>query len=92
MRTPFFEIHIRPMFRLTDRDHMSFAFDLHDYDAVAQNADDILQRLESDMPPRVASGPWPEEWIALYKRWIDTGKKRLSQARPNGPSPPRPQR
>lgn len=77
MRTPFFEIHIRPMFRLTDRDHMSFAFDLHDYDAVAQNADDILQRLESDMPPRVASGPWPEEWIALYKRWIDTGKKRL---------------
>jgi len=78
MRTPFFEIHILPMFRLTDRDHMSFALDLHDYDAVAENAGDILERLEDgDMPPPGASGPWPEEWIALFKRWSETGKKRL---------------
>lgn len=77
MRTPFFEIHIRPMFRATDREHMKFAFELFDYDEVAENADDILERLEGDMPPPGASGPWPEEWIALFKRWIDSGKKRL---------------
>lgn len=77
MRTPRFELHIRPMFRLTDREHMLFAFDLSDYDAVAANADDILERLGADMPPPGASGPWPEEWIELFKRWIDSGKKRL---------------
>ncbi|MGH2839407.1 MAG: hypothetical protein ACRDKY_01115 [Solirubrobacteraceae bacterium] len=77
MRTPRFELHIRPMFRLTDRDHMAFAFDLTDYDAVAANAADILERLEGDMPPPGASGPWPEEWIELFKRWIDSGKQRL---------------
>ena len=83
MRPPYFEIHIRPMFRLTDRDHMTFAVDLHDYDSVAENADHILQRLEGgDMPPPGASGPWPPEWVALFKRWIDTGKQRLQLGAP----------
>ena len=78
MRTPLFEIHIRPMFRLTDRAHMSFAFDIHDYDDVAEHADAIIERLEDgDMPPPGAAGPWPPEWISLFKRWVETGKKRL---------------
>ncbi|MEU7011508.1 hypothetical protein [Streptomyces sp. NPDC046332] len=77
MRTPVFELHIRPMFRATDRAHMSYTMDLWDYDDVVARADDILERLEADMPPVVSGGPWPEEWIALFKRWKEGARKRL---------------
>lgn len=77
MRTPVFELHIQPMFRATDRDHMSFTMDLWDYDDVVTHADDIVDRLEQDMPPVVSGGLWPEEWIALFKRWKDGARKRL---------------
>ncbi len=78
MRTPVFELHIVPMFRATDREHMAFSFGLHDYDDVVENADAILERLEGDnMPPADSAGPWPEEWTALFKRWMESGKKRL---------------
>lgn len=77
MRTPVFELHIRPMFRATDRDHMSDAFDLWDYDAVVAQADDILERLKSNMPPGSHGGLWPQEWIELFTRWKDGARKRL---------------
>ncbi|MEH0531978.1 hypothetical protein QBA75_35140 [Streptomyces stelliscabiei] len=77
VRTPVFELHIRPMFRATDRDHMSDAFDLWDYDAVVAQADDILGRLKSNMPPGSHGGLWPEEWIELFTRWKDGPRKRL---------------
>jgi hypothetical protein len=77
MRTPVYELHIRPMFRATDREHMSFAVDLFDYDAVVAHADEILTRLEADMPPIATGGPWPDEWIGLFKRWNESGRKRL---------------
>ncbi|MFC8918572.1 hypothetical protein ACGF5F_05175 [Streptomyces sp. NPDC047821] len=77
MRTPVFELHIRPMFRATDRDHMRFAVDLWDYDAVVAQGGDILDRLEEDMPPVATGGPWPEEWIALFRRWHEGARKRL---------------
>jgi hypothetical protein len=77
VRTPVFELHIRPMFRATDREHMSFAVDLWDYDAVVAQADEILTRLEADMPPISSGGTWPEEWIALFRRWTESGHKRL---------------
>ena len=77
MRTPVYELHIRPMFRATDRDHMSFAVDLWDYDAVVAHADEILTRLEADMPPLATGGPWPEEWVALFRRWTESGHKRV---------------
>lgn len=77
-RTPVFELHIAPMFRLTDREHMSFEFDLFDYDDVVQHAGEILDRLEiGNMPPPGESGPWPQEWTALFKRWTESGHKRL---------------
>jgi hypothetical protein len=78
MRTPVFELHIRPMFRATDREHMVFAFDLWDYDAVVAHADEILARLESDMPPAATGGLWPPEWIELFRRWKDGARKRLT--------------
>ncbi len=65
------------MFRATDRDHMAFAVDLWDYDSVVAHADDILARLEGDMPPVSTGGPWPPEWITLFRRWNDGARKRL---------------
>ncbi len=81
-RIPRFEIHIRPMFRLLDRDHMlaidaNRAFDLHDYNAVVNHAKSILDHLKSNMPTIPTGGPWPEEWIALFDRWIAAGYPRL---------------
>jgi hypothetical protein len=44
---------------------------------VRSNKDAILQRLQardgSMMPPASAGGPWPDEWIALFQRWIQEG-------------------
>lgn len=77
MRTPVYELHIRPMFRATDRDHMSVAMDLWTYEDVVAHADHILDRLEADMPPASLGGLWPQEWIDLFRRWKDSGLKRL---------------
>jgi hypothetical protein len=77
-RTLYFELHIRPMFRLIDRDHMlamgSPSFDLFDYDDVRKMTEGtpslMLDWIEGErMPPDYAGGPWPEEWIATFRRW-----------------------
>ena len=51
--------------------------DLSSYDDVKDRSADILERLEardgSMMPPKASDGPWPDEWIALFRRWIDEG-------------------
>ena len=77
-RPPVFELHIRPMFRLLDREHMSKwvqAFDLWDLDAVWAQRTEILTRVRDvgDMPGDRYGGPWPPEWIALFERWVATG-------------------
>lgn len=77
MRTPVFELHIRPMFRATDRAHMISDLDLWDYDTVVAQADHILDYLKDGMPPDTHGGPWPEEWIELFRRWKDGARKRL---------------
>jgi hypothetical protein len=79
MRTPVYELHIRPMFRATDREHMRFTLDLWAYESVVAHADDIIERLETsaDMPPASLGGPWPQEWVDLFKRWKEAGFKRL---------------
>lgn len=78
--TPYYELHIRPMFRIIDRDHMLYKFDLYDYDKVVKVAGDILKRVSQirDMPPTDSGGPWPDEWIALFKRWIECDFPRLA--------------
>jgi hypothetical protein len=72
-----FGLHIRPLFRDKDVEHMSFKFDLSKYDDVKANSARILQRLkatdDSMMPPADDGGPWPEEWISLFERWIGEG-------------------
>ena len=77
-RVVLFELHIRPLMRLIDRDNMlPVGIDLWDYDAVRERSGDILMHLRADMPPNRFGGPWPEEWIALFERWADTGFQRL---------------
>ncbi len=77
MRTPVFELHILPMIRATDREHMRFAFDMWDYDQLVQHAEVFADRAAVDMPPVHSGGPWPDEWVQLFRRWMATGHKRL---------------
>ncbi len=73
-RIPVFELHIRPMFRMIDLDHMlQRELDLADYDVVKDQADEILEHIRSSspMPTAATGGPWPEEWIALFVRWTE---------------------
>lgn len=77
MKTPIFELHILPMIRAMDRDHMRFAFDLWDYNQLVQHAEAFADRVAVDMPPAESGGPWPDEWVQLFRRWGATGFKRL---------------
>jgi hypothetical protein len=76
------------MFRPIDRERMmqiraSRRFDLWDYDAVVQRTTKILDWITGGpahcMPPAYAGGPWPAEWIALFKRWVEKGCPRLDK-------------
>ncbi|HEX7833557.1 MAG TPA: hypothetical protein VF787_28150 [Thermoanaerobaculia bacterium] len=80
MAGPYWELHILPMFRLIDRDHMLVrGLDLFDYAQVSKAADDIIDQLEAGMmPPQSTGGPWPDEWITVFKNWRDNGKPRLT--------------
>jgi hypothetical protein len=77
MRTPVYELHIRPLMRLMDREGMAWSFDLFEYDQVVQHAEQIADRAAVDMPPVAKGGPWPSEFVALFRRWMATGYKRL---------------
>jgi len=85
-RSPIFELHIRPMFRPLDRQHMmrvGAGLDLWDYDAVKTNSAQILRRVRGGgdlqiMPTERTGGPWPSEWVSLFDRWIQGGFRRLS--------------
>src|SRR5258708_27266623 len=88
MRTPVFQLHILPMFRATDREHMRSekGLDLWDYDEVRAQADFILDCLKGQgplIPPSTSGGPWPDEWAQLFQRWKDTEFKHLEL----GPAP-----
>ena len=86
-RKPVFELHIRPLFRLLDRQHMLRVIpnnlDLWDYDAVKTKSAVILERVKGQgsmqtMPTGRTGGPWPSEWVSLFDRWIQGGCRRLS--------------
>jgi hypothetical protein len=85
-RTPVFEMHIRPLFRLVDRQHMLRVrpdLDLWDYDAVKNHAAAIVQRIggpSPSMPTAGVGGAWPSEWVALFNRWVQGGFRRLAPA------------
>ena len=68
-----FASDIRPLFRDKDIDEMAFAFDLADYDSVKEHADAIYERLADGSMP--CDDPWPPERIALFRSWIDDGRR-----------------
>lgn len=76
-RTTSYVLHIKPLFTQVDIDHMAdFGVDLGTYDGVKANATEISTRLKdttAPMPPTSTGGPWPDEWIALFDRWISEG-------------------
>jgi hypothetical protein len=97
-RPPVFELHIRPMFRLLDREHMLTlidpGFDLWELEKVWEIRNDILVRLRGEgsqnMPGLQVGGPWPAEWITLFERWTqnptaDDIGHHLVLAQPDGP-------
>ena len=77
-----FRIHIRRLFTDRDVEQMKTVnrMDLSRYEDVKRSADQIIDRLESIDPARLmppppprGTGPWPAEWIALFKRWQSEG-------------------
>jgi CDGSH-type Zn-finger protein/truncated hemoglobin YjbI len=67
-----FEQHIKPLFRASDRQSMSFAFDLWSYQDVREHADAILDRIRAGTMP--CDGAWPPARIDALQRWADTGQ------------------
>ncbi|HEX4963559.1 MAG TPA: hypothetical protein VF173_22205 [Thermoanaerobaculia bacterium] len=82
-RVPRYELHIRPLFRLMDRDAMQWSFDPWSYEQVKGKARAILTRINLEpqnhglMPPLAAGGPWPPEWVSLFRRWVEADCPRL---------------
>ncbi len=68
---PSFDTDIKPLFRAMDRDEMLFAFDLWSYDDVAENAAEILVRIEDQSMP--CDDPWDEARIKMLRAWIAEG-------------------
>lgn len=79
-----FELHIRPMFRLIDQQHMMFFGDIWNYAALMETPEgetktraeiilDLVCAQDGFMPPNGFGGPWPQEWITLYQRWLHEG-------------------
>ncbi len=68
-----FTQHIKPLFRVMDRQSMKWGFDLWEYDDVVKHANAILQRLQNGSMP--CDGAWPREKLEVFQRWIDSGMK-----------------
>jgi hypothetical protein len=68
-----YALHIRPLFTKKQVDCMAFMFQLDAYEDVKSNAESIYARLADHSMPMDETRPWPDEWIALFRRWIDEG-------------------
>lgn len=68
-----FATDIRPLFRDSpDVDSMEgYGLDLTSYEEVRARASVIYTRLTDGSMP--CDEPWPPEYLALFKRWMDEG-------------------
>jgi truncated hemoglobin YjbI/CDGSH-type Zn-finger protein len=66
-----FARHVKGLFRAGDRAAMRFAFDLSSAADAARHAPAILAKLRDGSMP--CDGAWPDEWIAVFQRWVDEG-------------------
>jgi hypothetical protein len=73
-----FATDIKPLFTAKDQEHMSFMFDLWDYDDVKSNADGIYDSVSAGRMPIDGGGkpqPWPKDQVAKFKQWMDEGSQ-----------------
>jgi hypothetical protein len=70
-QSPTFGADIRPLFRDSDIEEMSWSFDLASYDEVRDNAEAIYERLSDGSMP--CDDPWPDERVGTFRAWIDAG-------------------
>lgn len=68
---PSFAADVAPMFREKDVTAMTFMFDLHDYDAVRDNADDILEAVSGGSMP--CDAPWTDDQVTVFRGWMADG-------------------
>jgi CDGSH-type Zn-finger protein/truncated hemoglobin YjbI len=66
-----FSLHIKPLFRQTDRQSMNWAFDLWSYQDVKSHGAGILQRLQNGSMP--CDGAWSHEKVEIFQRWVESG-------------------
>lgn len=66
-----FAADIAPLFRDKDVASMKKMFDLHDYEDVKENADGILETVETGSMP--CDETWPTEKVSLFQAWISEG-------------------
>jgi len=70
---------IKGYFTQTDVNHMKLVqpqLDLSDYTSTKDNAVLVYNRLidkERPMPPKSTGGPWLQEKIDNFKKWIEAG-------------------
>jgi hypothetical protein len=62
---------IEPLFSQRDQEAMLIMFDLWDVESVRENAEAILEQVESGRMP--CYGAWPEDRVALFRRWMEAG-------------------
>jgi hypothetical protein len=69
-----FATDIKPMFTSKDQEHMTFMFDLWNYDDVKSNASEIYTTVqEGTMPPPGTGERWTPDQVARFKSWMDEG-------------------
>lgn len=67
-----FSSDIRRLFRDTDVETMKrFGLDLSSYNQVKEKASEIYATLKEGSMP--CDQPWPNDEVALFKRWMDEG-------------------
>lgn len=66
-----FASDVAPLFRDQDVAAMTFMFDLHDYDDVRDNAEDILEAVVAGTMPCDES--WSDTKVAVFRAWVDEG-------------------
>jgi hypothetical protein len=66
-----FATHLKPLFRVKDRQSMLFVFDLWSYDDVRRHATTILDQLSHGSMP--CDTPWPADKVEILRRWTTTG-------------------
>ena len=72
MARPTWNNPINSYFRQSDIDAMKpQGIDLGNYNDVKRRAKDIYARLADKSMP--CDGPWPDDRIATFKEWVDSG-------------------